>query len=33
MTLRRTHKLVQEAMVEEPTHDLDVPFETIKEEE
>jgi hypothetical protein len=32
MTPKKTHKLIQETMVEEPTQDLDVPFETIKEE-
>jgi hypothetical protein len=33
MTLKRTCKLIQETLVEEPTQDLDVPFETIKGEE
>ncbi len=33
MALKRTHKPVQKTMVEEPTQDLDVPSETIKEEE
>ncbi len=33
MTQKRTHKLIQETMVEEPTQDLDVPSKTIKEEE
>jgi hypothetical protein len=33
MASKRTHKLVQKAMVEEPTQDLDVPFEAIREEE
>ncbi len=33
MALKRTHKLVQETMVEKPTHDLDVPYEAVREEE
>jgi hypothetical protein len=33
MALKRTCKLVQETMVAEPTKDLDVPFEAIREEE
>jgi hypothetical protein len=33
MALKRTHKPIHETMVEEPTHDLDVPFKTIREEE
>jgi hypothetical protein len=33
MTPKKTHKLIQETMVEEPTQYLDVPSETIKEEE
>jgi hypothetical protein len=33
MALKKTHKLVQETVVEEPTQDLDVPSEAIKEEE
>jgi hypothetical protein len=32
MAPKRTRKLVQETMVEEPTQDLDVPFEAIREE-
>jgi hypothetical protein len=33
MAPKRTCKLVQEAMVEKPTQDLDVPSEAIREEE
>ncbi len=33
MAPKKTCKLVQETMVEEPTQDLDVPFEAIREEE
>jgi hypothetical protein len=33
MAPKKTRKLVQESLVEEPTQDLDVPFEAIKEEE
>jgi len=33
MAPKRTRKLIQETMVEEPTQDLDVPFEAIREEE
>jgi hypothetical protein len=33
MALKKTHKSVQETLVEEPTEDLDVPSETIREEE
>ncbi len=33
MAPKRTCKLVQETMVEEPTQDLDVLFEAISEEE
>jgi hypothetical protein len=33
MTPKRTHKLIHETMVEEPPQDLNVPSETIKEEE
>jgi len=33
MAPKKSCKLVQKTMVEEPTQDLDVPFKTIKEEE
>jgi hypothetical protein len=33
MALKRTRKLVQETTVEEPTQDLEVPSETIREED
>ncbi len=33
MAPKKTYKPVQETMVEEPTHDLNVPFEAIREEE
>jgi hypothetical protein len=33
MAPNMTRKPVQETMVEKPTHDLEVPFEVIKEEE
>jgi len=33
MAPKRTHKLIQETMVEEPTQDLDVPSEVVREEE
>jgi hypothetical protein len=33
MAPKKTRKLVQETIVEEPTQDLDVPFEGIREEE
>jgi hypothetical protein len=33
MASKKTHKPVQETMVEEPTQDLEVPSEAIKEEE
>ncbi len=33
MAPKRTRKLVQDTMVEEPTEDLDVPFEAIRKEE
>jgi hypothetical protein len=33
MAPKKTRKLVQETMVEEPTQDLDVPPKTIREEE
>ncbi len=32
MALKKTRKTIQETMVEKPTHDLDVPSETIREE-
>jgi quercetin dioxygenase-like cupin family protein len=33
MAPKKTQKAIQETMVEEPTQDLEVPFEAIKEEE
>jgi len=33
MAPKRTHKLIHETMVGEPTRNLDVPFEIIREEE
>jgi hypothetical protein len=33
MALKRTRKPIKETMVEEPTQDLDVPFEAVREEE
>jgi hypothetical protein len=33
MRLKRTCKLVKETMVEEPTQDLDVPSEAIRDDE
>jgi hypothetical protein len=33
MAPKKSHKPIHESIVEEPTQDLDVPFETIKEEE
>jgi hypothetical protein len=33
MAPKRTHKLVRETMVEEPTQDLNVPSKAIREEE
>jgi hypothetical protein len=33
MAPKMTCKLIHETMVEEPTQDLDVPFEAIREEE
>jgi hypothetical protein len=33
MTPKKTRKLIHETMVEKPTQDLNVPSETIKEEE
>jgi len=33
MAPKKTHKPIQETMVEKPTQDLDVPFGAIKEEE
>jgi hypothetical protein len=33
MAPKKTRKLVQETMVEEPTQDLDVPSKAIREEE
>jgi hypothetical protein len=33
MAPKKTHKLVQETVVEEPTQNLDVPTEAIREEE
>jgi len=33
MAPKKTRKLVQETVVEEPTQDLDVPLEAIREEE
>jgi hypothetical protein len=33
MEPKRTRKLIQKTMVEEPTQDLDIPFEIIREEE
>jgi hypothetical protein len=32
MTPKKTYKPIYETMVEKPTHDLNVPFETIREE-
>jgi hypothetical protein len=33
MALKRTRKPIHEMMVEEPTQDLNVPFEVIRKEE
>ncbi len=33
MASKKTRKLIQKTMVGKPTHDLDVSFETIREEE
>jgi hypothetical protein len=33
MAPKKTRKPIQETMVEEPTQDLNVPFEAIKEKE
>ncbi len=33
MAPKKTRKPIQETMVEEPTQDLEVPFEAIREEE
>ncbi len=33
MAPKKTHKPIQETMVEESTQDLEVPFEAIREEE
>jgi hypothetical protein len=32
MALKKTRKSIQETMMEKPTHDLNIPSETIREE-